>query len=54
MCPVESSYLLAQSIDGASLQVLEGVGHVAGESGMQKALREGADWVLSKLALTGE
>lgn len=54
VCPVESSYLLAQSIDGASLQVLEGVGHVSGEAGMQKALREGADWVLSKLVLTGE
>lgn len=50
ICPVESSYLLAQAIDGASLQVLEAVGHVAGESGMRDALRDGADSVLSELA----
>lgn len=49
ICPVESSYLLAQGIDGASLQVLEGVGHVAGEAGMAQALKEGADWILNKL-----
>lgn len=46
ICPVESSYLLAQAIDGADLQVLEDVGHIAGEVGMRNALREAADWFL--------
>jgi hypothetical protein len=46
---VESSYLLEQVIDGADLQVLEGVGHVGGETGMREALCDAAGWVLGAL-----
>jgi proline iminopeptidase len=49
ICPVEPSYMLEQAIDGADLQVLEGVGHVSGEMGMRDALRDAADWALGEL-----
>jgi proline iminopeptidase len=52
ICPLESSYLLAQAIDGADLQVLEGVGHVGGEAGMRDALCDAADWALGEMDST--
>lgn len=49
VCPIESSYLLAQRISGADINILEGVGHVANEAGMEKALRETSDQILRDL-----
>lgn len=49
VCPVQSSYLLDQSIKRANLQILDNVGHIAAEKGMKEALREAADWVLDEL-----
>lgn len=46
ICPPESSYLLAQGIPEAELRVLDGVGHVAGETSMADALRKAADDML--------
>lgn len=49
VCSVESSYLLARSVENAELNILDNVGHVAGETGMQNALCDAADSLLMEL-----